>query len=235
MTPIVPFVIGALSLVAVTAAVLDGPLETLAVIVESLWIFLVGRLMIRRDAYVPVLLIPFIFPIILSLSSIQSAAWQRGMFHLDALVLEAMIGASCLVAWYLSHEHHTIFSFRSDTIDDLEHAVWLVAVLYGLVFVWLVGHALFPHHYEIGTIFSITLYTLIAVFIYIAGRVLAARWRTVAAGVVAGLLLSLMFVTDANAIGTSSTIAFYIFVLTALGVLTWLERAKLVRRNWLPR
>lgn len=228
MPVLVPFIIGALSLGVATVTVLDGPVETLAVLLLALWIFLIGRRMISNDKYLPALLIPCVAPILLSVSSIQSEAWETGIFHLDAVVLEAMIGASCLVAWYLSKAHHSIFSFRSHTIDDLEHTAWIMSGLYGIAFIWLASHALVP---EMGALFSVTIYVVIATCIYIVSRVLNASWKKLSAGVLGGLLISMALVPDARVLGTVATSMLYLLVSAALIVLAWLERNSFIKKR----
>jgi hypothetical protein len=164
------FIVGACALGTITIATLDGPTRTMAVFVEALWFFMAGRHMFHTVRQIPLLVAPFIVPILLSVSSVSSPAWRTGLLHEDALVLGVAITVLVVVATYLSHMRRSLFSMHMDTLIDIEHTTWIGAGLYAVVFVWLVSHALVPEDAESGTLIAVSVYLFVASLLYAVAR-----------------------------------------------------------------
>jgi hypothetical protein len=164
------FIVGACALGTITIATLEGPTRTMAVFIEALWFFMVGRHMFHTVRQIPLLVAPFIVPVMLSLSSVSSPLWRTGLLHEDALVLSVAIVVFVVVAMHLSHMRRSLFSMHMDTLVDIEHTAWIGAGLYAIAFVWLVSHALVPEDTESGTLIAVSVYLFVASLLYAVVR-----------------------------------------------------------------
>jgi hypothetical protein len=120
---------------------------------------------------IPLLVAPFVVPVVLSLSSVVSPLWRTGLLHEDALVLCVAIGTLAVVAVHLSHMHRSLFSLHMDTLLDVEHTAWIATGLYATTFVWLLSHALVPGDAESGTLIAISVYLFVVSLVYSVARV----------------------------------------------------------------
>lgn len=226
------FITGALVLGMTTTALFEGPTRTVAVLVEALWVCVVGRHMLRSSTYIPVLAAPLLVPVVLSLSSVSSPAWRTGLVHGDALVLVLMIVASVLVALHFSQLHTSLFSLHKETLVDLEHTAWIVAGIYGLVLVWLSSHALVPTNANQGTLIAVLAYIFVASLFYMIARVTRARWQHATAATLAGLAVSLLFILEPSRMSTWEISTAILVVGSMLASVAWLERDMLLKRAW---
>jgi len=229
MPVIIVFTIGVCALGVATAFVTEGAVRTLALMLEAFWYFIVGRNMISRTSHLLVLFVPSIIPILLSLESIQSPSWQDGILHLDALVILGMATTSGLIAWHVAHTERHFFSLHTDTIDDISHTAWIIASLYGAVFVWLFAHVLSPSS---GPLLATVFYAMVGTCGYIYARVSGHAWRKGIAVVTAGLFASTLFVVDLHRLEIATALGLLLFVCSAVGVLAWLERHSFKSHRW---
>jgi hypothetical protein len=217
----VPFYIyGATSialLAAATAAELSGPVLTIAFTIEiALLVLLTARIL--RDVHVTTVLSwLFIVPVMFSFESFISSAWMKGVFHDDFFVL-LVLGAALAVVGRFVYELHGAKHVGNDTSTG--SMLMVFSALYGLALIWLVLHAgsgnyadytLGRHAYEQATIFSLIIYTLIGLGLYIYGKRNGKKGLALGGGLLLGfVVLRLLFVEVWNMTLSGRIITFVI-------------------------
>jgi uncharacterized membrane protein len=210
LTHRVPFYIyGGTSIVllaAATAAELSGPILTLAYTVEiALLVFLTAYVL--RDVRVASRLsLLFLLPVALSFESLTSSAWSGGVFHDDFFVI-LVLGVSLAVVGRALHELRA-----KQSSDEASSGSVLVvcSALYGLALIWLVLHAVRMQD-DTATMFSLIIYTLIGLVLYVYGKRNGRKGMTLGGGVLLGfVVLHLLFVEVATMETTGRIITFVV-------------------------
>jgi uncharacterized membrane protein len=217
--------VGITYLGAATAIELDGPVLAIVMLAEASAVLVLALSITREVRHIPLYALPFAVPILLSFLSISSSAWHKGVVHGDALVLLLMIAAFMLFALHFDHMYARVEKPEDkEALRDAEHASWMAAGAYMIVFVWLFSHAVFRESTDMGTLLALLLYTFAALVAYMVGRITHERWqRRVAVFLIGIVLLDLLFVEVWKMSTTGKTVTFLLVGALLLGT-AWLER-----------
>ncbi|KKS28612.1 MAG: hypothetical protein UU89_C0032G0005 [Parcubacteria group bacterium GW2011_GWC2_42_11] len=216
--------VGVLLLGSATAIELDGPTLTIAFIIESLAVLVIGHYVSKQARLLPILAIPTIIPIFLSFESMDSYAWNISIFHEDSLVLALMIIAGVLVERYVKYarlnepdeEVRKKLSFFSNIAGA-------GASLYGIAYVWLGSKALFG--YENGIIVALFVYIVIGSALYLSGKKTGVKWKKVIGGILIGITSAYLLLVAGMILGTFGRIVAYMVIGVVLVGVAWHERS----------
>ncbi len=215
--------VGVVLLGAATAIELSGPDLTIAAIFEASAILWVGYRITGRAAHLPALAAPFLVPIILSLPSIGAAEWHTGILHEHAVVLGLMLAACAFAALFFERVRLNVPGEERVLVSELRDTAWTIVVLYALVLVWLVTHALFPSP-ESGTMAALFVYTLVAMMFYMAGRQSGKHWQRLVAGLLIALVVGRLLLVEVAGMETGWRIVTFAIIGAVLMTVAWLER-----------
>lgn len=156
-----------------------------------------------------------VVPAVMSISSIQSNAWQSGIMHYDFFVLLVLTLTLLVLGSYFYYKQKIA---KDSQGYDFNFLFWLFG-LYGVALVWKSFHAIITNP-DIATMVSLTIYTIVGLIIYILGKAKEKRDFLFAGGVVlAGVAIRLLLVDVWNMGITGRIITFFLigvlFVSTA--------------------
>jgi len=148
-----------------TAAELEGPVLVIAFTLEIAAIVFLARFFALEDKVVKLLSLLFALPVLLSLESMVSSSWNRGILHGDFFVL-VIVGLALFITG--------LFIVESNRIQGKMQAgvgvtLLVAGSLYGLLLIWLVLHSLLKG--DTATMVALMIYTVIGVLMYMMGRV----------------------------------------------------------------
>lgn len=184
----------ALALIGVaTAAELDGPMLTIAYIIEiGVLLWTAARLKVSDEIMVRLSFL-YVIPVALSLASIVSTKWSTGVLHADLFVLVLLtlsltaVGLSILERYYHSTE-------RSEEMLNLSMTLMVVAGGYAATIVWLVTHALLT--YDVASLFSLVLYTVVGLTLYVIGSAKGFKEVRLVGAIILGLVVIRLLMVD---------------------------------------
>jgi len=216
--------VGVLLLGSATAVELDGPTLTIAFIIESLAVLVVGHYVSRQARLLPVLAIPSLLPILLSFESMSSYQWQGTLLNEDSLVVALMIVAGVLVERYVrsARLNEPSEDVRAK-LDVFANLAGMVASLYGIAYVWLGSIALFGD--EFGIIVALFVYIVIGSALYLSGKKTGTKWKRVIGGILIGVTSAYLLLVAGMILGTFGRIIAYMIIGIVLVGVAWHERS----------
>ncbi|HCC05395.1 TPA: hypothetical protein DEP58_03785 [Patescibacteria group bacterium] len=219
--------VGVLLLGSATAVELDGPTLTIAFILESLAVLILGFHVTKKPSLLPILAIPSIVPILLSFESMDASLWSKwstGIYHDDSLVLALMILSGVLVVRYVlymrSKEQDEVVR---DKLLFFSNLAGTVASLYGIVYVWLCSKALFGEEY--GVIIALILYIIIGSTLYLNGKKTGEKWKRVVGGALIGITSVYLLFLTGTILGVFGRVVAYTVIGVVLIGVAWHERS----------
>jgi len=185
------FIYGAVTvgfLFAATAAELSGEVLTLAFTVEVAAIILIAqRLFAPKIAEKLVYLLAL--PIVLSLESIDSRAWNDSILHADFVALVTIGGAlGAIGITFLFAEVVT------DTARRIAKVLLGLSLGYLLMLIWLVLHAILPA--DVATTSALIIYTVLGLGIFFYGQIHNTRTLQIVGGVILGGVVTRLLLID---------------------------------------
>jgi hypothetical protein len=184
------FIYGAVTtglLFAATAAELSGPILTLAFTAEITIMLLLARRTIARHMSEKLVLL-LVLPLVLSLESFVSSAWNTGFLHGDFVTLVAVGGALGIVG----------LAYKKTPPATEGESYWAatligIAFLYLLSIIWLVLHSVFIA--DVATTVSLIIYTLLGLGFFMVGRINDSEfWQLCGGLLLGGVVLRLLFI-----------------------------------------
>lgn len=170
---------------------LQSALLTIAYTFEIIVVILGARTLgIGREAVTSLHLL-FVVPMIMSLFHLASPLWSTSVIHPDFFAI-VILGLTLAIAGVVLHEESKESAYET----GISGGVTLVAIslLYGLVLVWLISHALFSE--DMGTMLSLTVYTIIGLFMFFGGKHREHREITTAGGILLGFVVGRLLLVD---------------------------------------
>ncbi len=190
----VPFyVYGAVSiglLGAATASLLDGYALTIALIAEITAVISLATLFIKEQKIAEGLCFLFALPILLSINNIIAPNWESGFLHSDFFVLTSLLLGLAFVASLMQTQYRRGAFRATPTPQSLAG----FAGGYGVVLVWLITHSVLPD--DTATLFSLVLYTISGMALYIRGVTIASSQMKIWGGVLIGLVVGRLLLID---------------------------------------
>lgn len=157
--------IGIAMLAAATAAELSGATLTIAYTVEAAAIALAAYAIMKKLPVALRLCLLLIWPVVLSLASMDSSLWRDAVVHKDFFVL-LIVGATLfgLGAFFLREARRVADS------DSGKYGTAMMSVgsLYAYILIWKSLHALFIP--DDAVMFALLVYTLVGLACYLYGR-----------------------------------------------------------------
>lgn len=176
---------------AATAALLEGPLLTVAYIIEVLVLVMVAsklpvaRGVAERASYL------YILPIILSIEHLTARSWlETNFLHEDFFVLLLLtfaLGLSALVLWRTKR-------IDVEMSESTPGILVAIAGLYTLVLVWLVTHSLLPD--DGAVLVSLVLYTIGGIALYVQGVSGGSRFVKTIGAILIGFVVARLLLID---------------------------------------
>lgn len=183
--------VGIAMLAAATTAELSGAALTIAFTVEVAMISVIAYTLTADRKIGERLCILFFGSGALSLSSIDSSAWFRGVLHQDFFVL-LVLGAA-LMALGLFYISSTDQDHPRTT--PATSALVVVGSVYLYALLWLSLHALLVSD-DIAVMISLLIYTVIGLITYFFGRVHGMRLLGIYGGILLGLVIARLLLVD---------------------------------------
>jgi len=142
----------------------------------------------------------------LSFESIVSSSWHAGILHEDFFVL-VVLALSLLTAGLFIHERSAI-----NDEDDMNvgGALILGGILYALVLVWLVLHALMSGY--IATTVALIVYTIIGITAFIHGQKTSNKNIKVAGGALLGFVVGHLLLVDLGTMSLAGRIVTFLVI-----------------------
>lgn len=154
-------------LAAATAIELDGAALTLAYIFESGAVALIAYYVLRNLAVAQPMVLLMVGPIVLSMESINSRAWTKGVFHEDFFVLFFLTAGLIGLGWFF---RQLLESEGGDAQQFKFNAVTLVTgSIYAYILLWLSMHAALAND-DTAVMISLAIYTVVGLAAYFYGQ-----------------------------------------------------------------
>lgn len=150
-----------------TALELDGPVLTIAFILESTIISIGAYLATMRLQTAYNLTLLMIGPALLSLSSIFSSAWQEGIFHKDFTIIILM--AAALMGLGLMYRYIDKVSEKENNgYPRIYIPLLIIGSIYVYILIWKIFHFVLLDY--LAVMISLIIYTIIGIGSYTIGR-----------------------------------------------------------------
>lgn len=194
-----------LLLVVATAIELDSSVFTIALAVEILSAILLTSYALDDHRVTTNVSLLFFLPFILSVESLMSYSWRSGTLPYDHLFVLLTVGLSFAIGGLT-----LLDSAKRHKQESLLGAVFLVlGSVYGLTLIWRVFHATMA--YDIATTFSLIVYTLIGIPLFVIGRFHGNKVYTWSGSIIVGFVVArLLFVEVWNMDITERIITFFV-------------------------
>ncbi len=176
---------------AATAALLEGPLLTVAYIIEVLvLVVLATKLPVapgvaQRACYL------YVLPILLSFEHLTARSWRETNFlHEDFFVLLLLtfaLGLSALVVWRTA-------PVEVETPESAPSILVAMAGLYTLALVWLVTHSLLAD--DAAVLVSLVIYTVGGIALYVHGVSSESRFVKTSGVILIGFVVTRLLLVD---------------------------------------
>ncbi len=151
-------------LAAATAALLSGPLLTIAYIIEVVALIMMATRLPAASGIAYRISYLFVVPLLLSVEHLDSPLWREGrVLHEDFYVLLLLMVSLGFSAMLLLQSKQPALSDGVPVPGILS----VIAGIYGLLLVWLVSHSVFSD--DQAVLVSLVLYTLGGIGLYIQG------------------------------------------------------------------
>lgn len=194
-------------LAAATAFELDGAVLTIAFTVEALSLSMLS-LYLSKDVQVAQKISALItMPVIMSLGSLTSRAWRRGVIHEDFFVLLLLILAFLLmgVVFYKFDKNNNHKEVRSFT-----QLSFVMTCFYSIAIIWLSLEAAL-RDYDTAHMLALIIYTICGLSFYIRGVVKEWHGLKITGSIILGLVVGrLLFVEAWNMDLSGRIITFFV-------------------------
>jgi len=148
-----------------TARQFDGPVLTIAFMLEAVIVTLITFLITKKLAPTASMAWLLLLPAVLTLPSLISTKWNAGVMHQDAAILSLMAVLLFTVGLFLMQ------LYKKEMHDEMIRTTYVMLNVIGAFFtcalIWLAAGALLES--SVAVIASLSLYTIIGVTCYIAG------------------------------------------------------------------
>ncbi len=219
------FGVGVVFLGVATALVLDGPPAlTVAFILESALLIVIGYSITRNARYLVLLAVPSVVPILLSLNSVSSWAWRDGLLDTDAIVLYLLAGVSFLLALYLEGQRGNASEQERTLLTNGVHVASIVSGVYTTIVVWRVSGVVIPG--DAGVMLALFVYTLVALFFYISAMQTKKHWQKIVAGVYFWIVIGRLLLVDVWNMDLPYRVVTFGAIGVSLIVVAWYTRNK---------
>lgn len=208
-------------LATVTAIEFDGPVLTIAFIVESLFLPLIAWLLSGNIRQAGTLSLFIVLPSVLSVQSITSSAWQFGIWHEDFVVLLLLASSFLTLGFFFRLKS----SLPTDDIYHLASFYLVTGSVFVYTLVWLSLHAVLTDA-NIATLLSYVIYTIIGISFYIQGRSVGRRGWKQYGSVLVLLVVGRLLLVDVWTLELSGRIMTFFLVGFLLMSTAFLERKK---------
>lgn len=215
--------VGVLFIGVATALQLDGPALTIAFILESLVVLVVGYQVTGKAETIPMLAIPTIIPILLSFSSMDSYFWHNSIVHEDSFVLLLMILSAVGLGQYFVTMRLNASESERALLLSFSRVTGTIASLYGIVYVWLASQALFGD--EFGLIVALFVYIAVGSALYLSGKHTGEKWKRVIGGIMIGLTSVYLLFVAGMILGVFGRVIAYVVIGVVLVSVAWHERS----------
>jgi hypothetical protein len=158
--------IAALFLAIAFAIELDGPVLALALIIESVCVVVMTYFVTRQTEVLARISIVMIVPFVVALPSVFASAWSNRVPGSDLVVATLASAALIFVGVYILSKYNKNeddTSVRSSYVTSIISGIAILFVLF-----WQLTHVLFSD--DIGTILSLSVYTVLGIVAYIHGH-----------------------------------------------------------------
>ena len=157
---------------------------------------LVGLVMLAtrdRQTIVSVSMV-FAIPLLLSIQSIVSDAWNSGIYHYDFFALlvlpDALLGTAILTYWFLQEKRSTW------ELPSVTFGYTIIGSAMAYILLWKSLHALMPFAQDTATMIALVIYTCIGVVTYVLGRLHASSQLLMYGGVLVMLVVARLLIVD---------------------------------------
>jgi hypothetical protein len=216
--------VGVVLLGVATSIQLSGPDLTIAAIIEAALILLVGYRITQSARTIPVLALPSIVPILLSIESAGSPAWRTGVWHEDAAVLVLMLLTTAGFAAYFSASRVHASDDDQEILRETGSVLAIMSGLYAMRFLWLAVHALVVSD-DIATMLTLLVYILVASILFMAGKQTGLAWQRIVARALIAFVVARLILVDVWSMAVSGRIITFLIIGTVLIVVAWVERS----------
>lgn len=151
-------------LAVATGYAFDGPVLAIAFALEAfiLPIIAIELFGIEIGKY---MFFYYALPFIVSLSTFDSSAWERGLFHNDFYSLTVVTASFLFSGIYFYYKEKDTTS----QIHTISLFILVTGCIYGLVWIWKVFHTLFTPEY-LARMFTLLVYSAIGLQAYVKGE-----------------------------------------------------------------
>ena len=173
--------VGVALLGAATALELEGPHLTIAFTCEAALLVWLGYKVTGMVRAVPVLLLPGLVPLFMTLESMTAREWRSSIFHADAFAVVFFALVVLGLGYFFYEERVRLGEEVRGMIKTVASGLLVLSGLYGLALIWLVSHALFTG--DVGTTVALTLYALLGGAFYLVGHASGVHWQRIVGAV----------------------------------------------------
>ncbi len=176
---------------AATAAELEGAVLTIAFTFEVAVLVYISAALRLSHKVTTLLSSLFVIPLLLSLESIDASAWRYGVLHehfFNLLVLTLVL--LIIGIFVIERQKNT-----SETPSKTGPVLVTLGVIYSLMLLWLVTHAIIPDS-DTATMITLILYTVCGITAYFNGRNSGNHGMRVGGGVLLGLVVCRLLLID---------------------------------------
>jgi len=214
--------VGALLLAAAMAVQLEGPALTIALLFESLLILFFGYEVERKVTALPLLALPTIVPLLLSLGSMNQHMWGKSIMQEHSLVLVLVILSGLGVATHFRHLYLNASEEKRSKLMLFSNLGGIVSSVYGICYIWLASHALLAD--DNATILSLLIYIGIGSQLYLSGRKESVKWKRVIGATLIGLTSMYLILVAGVMLGVFGRVVAFMLIGIALVAVAWHER-----------
>ncbi|MCR4285829.1 MAG: DUF2339 domain-containing protein [Candidatus Kaiserbacteria bacterium] len=193
-----------LLLVVATAIELDSSVFTIALATEILFAILLTSYALDDHRVTTNVSLLFFIPCILSFESLMSYSWRNGISY-DHLFVLLTVGLAFAIGGLT-----LLDSAKRHMKESHLGAVFLIlGSVYGLTLIWRIFHATMAD--DIATTFSLIIYTLIGIPLFVMGRFHGNKIYTWSGSILVGLVIArLLFIDVWNMALTERIITFFV-------------------------
>jgi len=168
--------------------------------------------------------IAFIVPVLGSLSSVFSSAWEAGIMHQDMLVL-MVLAVVLLALGALLRGHDTNEGGEAQKGQTDGGAVLLVlSSIYFATILWLSSPTIFSE--EFAVMGSLVIYTLFGLFFYLSGRMHDHAEKRAYGATVLGLVIARLLIVDVWGMELAGKIVTFLLIGALLMSTAFIGRAR---------
>jgi uncharacterized membrane protein len=207
--------IGIIMLATATAIELNGHYLTIAYTFEIAVIMLLSYIFTKNVKLTAKLSWLFVGPITLSLGSIDTYAWKNSIIHADFFVLFILAIVLLGIGSFIYLKDKTSNDFVSKSLIT---TLITIGSIYVYILIWLSLHAGLTND-NTATMISLTIYTLIGLFIYFKGLSRQSRLFKIYGGILVGFVVLHLLIVDIWSMSMSGKIITF-FLIGALLIAT---------------